>query len=141
MSEILDSRFEQIWHDALTRGQLLVQNCESCGAFVMYPKYRCPHCGSSSLSMVPASGGGVLTSFAVIRAGSPSDFVGEMPYAVGVIRLNEGVQILARLKPDVDGEWDSCECDAPVEFVEAVHGAVGSAPWFSVVPRDREART
>ena len=140
MSEILDSRFEHEWHDALSRGELRVQRCSECHTFIMYPKYRCPECGSSSLSLVRASGRGVLTSFAVIRAGSPSDFVGEIPYAVGVVRLSEGVQILARLTPDDEGEWDSFACDIPVRFAAPAPGAKGSAPWFVALSNDVRAK-
>ena len=139
MSEILDSRFEHEWHEALSHGELRVQRCAECDTFIMYPKYRCPECGSSSLLLVRASGRGVLTSFAVIRSGSPSDFVLEIPYAVGVVRLSEGVQVLARLTPDDDGEWNSFACDIPVHFVAPAPSARGSAPWFVAYSNDAGA--
>lgn len=135
MSEILDSRFEDQWQDALSRGELQVQICGACDRVIMYPKYRCPTCASSSLSMVSVSGEGTLTSHAVIRVGSPREFTRELPYAVGVIRLIEGVQVLARLKPDDDGEWTSYDCDVPVHFVGTMRGPSGWAPWFAVDSR------
>jgi uncharacterized OB-fold protein len=105
------------FRDGLARGELLLQKCDSCGKLNMYPRYACPHCQSQSLGWEKASGRGMLHSFTVLRIGAPAGFEADLPYALGVIKLEEGVQLLARLLPDAHGEWTEYRCDAPVEFV------------------------
>ena len=39
-----------------------------------------------------------------------------MSYVLGVIRLEEGVQLLARLEGDSEDGFDDYECDAAVSF-------------------------
>lgn len=106
----------------LERGELLLQSCKACRQLNMYPRHACPHCQSSDLGWQAAQGGGRLLSFTVLRAGAPEGFADELPYALGVVRLEEGVQLLARLVPDSDGEWSDYRCDAPVSFVPGQSG-------------------
>jgi len=79
------------------------------------------------LCLHQSAGHGVLHSFTVLRAGAPEGFEGDLPYALGVVKLEEGVQLLARLRPDSDGDWHSYRCDDRVEFT--------SAPASTAVPR------
>jgi uncharacterized OB-fold protein len=124
----------QEYRDALARGELLVQSCDACGALNMYPRYACPECQSEALGWTRASGRGLLHSYTVLRIGSPIGFEDEIPYALGVIKLEEGVQLLARLCPDADGEWSRYACDAEVEFTPADAQAVARRPvaWFAL---------
>jgi Predicted nucleic-acid-binding protein containing a Zn-ribbon len=80
------------------------------------------------------SGNGILHSFAVHRVGSPTGFEDDLPYAVGVVKLDEDVQLLARLWPDADGDWDAYTCDAPVVFRAADAEEVTRRPvaWFGL---------
>jgi hypothetical protein len=48
--------------------------------------------------------------------GAPEGFEADLPYALGVIKLEEGVQLLARLLPDAAGDWGSYVCDQAVEL-------------------------
>jgi uncharacterized protein len=120
------------YYDGLDRGELLLQKCESCQRHIMYPKHRCPFCQSAELGWEPASGAGVLHSIAIQRVGAPTGFEQDLPYAVGVVKLAEGVQMLARLAPDEDGSWDAYACDGPVRFqpVPPTPPVKGPAAWF-----------
>jgi uncharacterized OB-fold protein len=117
----------------LARGELLVQKCKACGKLNMYPRHACPFCQSLSLGWHKALGGGVLHSFTVLRAGAPEGFEGDLPYALGVIKLDEGVQLLARLVPDADGDWQSYRCDDRVQFTAAAPESATPRPcaWFA----------
>jgi uncharacterized protein len=123
------------FRNGLTRGELLLQKCESCGKLNMYPRYACPHCQSQSLGWKRASGHGTLHSFTVLRIGAPAGFEVDLPYALGVIKLEEGVQLLARLLPDERGYWTGYRCDGPVEFVPAPASQPVYRPcaWFREV--------
>lgn len=116
----------------LARGELLVQKCNDCGGLNMYPRHACPHCQSASLGWQKASGRGVLHSYTVLRMGAPLGFEADLPYALGVVKLEEGVQLLARLVPDANGDWDSYVCDVPVEYAPMSGESISrqSAAWF-----------
>lgn len=101
----------------LASGELLVQNCNSCGKPNMWPRYACPHCQSEDLDWVKSAGRGVLHSFCVLRQGAPEGFEQDIPYAIGVVKLDEGVQLAVRLQPHGEGDWSAYQCDDPVEFV------------------------
>lgn len=113
------SPIAQQFRDGLAKGELLIQQCEACGKPNMYPRFACPHCQSEELGWARASGEGRLMSVTVLRAGAPVGFEDELPYALGVVRLAEDVQLLARLVPDADGDWSSYTCDMAVAHVAA----------------------
>ena len=106
----------QGFRDGLTNAELLIQKCNACRRFNMYPRYACPHCQSDDLAWQTAAGKGSLKSFTILRSGAPEGFEQELPYALAVVKLEEGVQLLGRLIPDADGEWSSYSCDQPVGF-------------------------
>lgn len=104
------------YYAALSRGELVIQQCGGCHNPIMYPKYVCPSCGSTDLGWTPTPGAGQLHSFEIQRVGAPTGFEDDLPYAVGVVKLDEGVQLLARLRPDANGGWDAYRCDMRVQF-------------------------
>lgn len=120
------------YYEALEKGELLIQQCQDCQTLAMYPRHRCIHCQSANLGWATAAGTGTLHSWTIQRLGAPSGFEQDLPYALGVVRLTEGVQLLARLVPDADGGWDSYACDAAVRFhPHPVTAPVrGPAAWF-----------
>lgn len=101
---------------ALMQNRLMVQKCKDCENLTMYPKYRCPACFSANMGWAIAGGGGQLLTFTILRAGAPSAFEVEPPYGIGVVRLDEGPQLMGRLYPGEDGTWDHYRCDMRVEF-------------------------
>ena len=101
----------------LAAGELLIQNCGDCGKPNMWPRYACPHCQSENLGWVKSEGKGMLHSFCVLRQGAPEGFEDDLPYAIGVVKLAEGVQLLARLEAHGDDDWSAYRCDDLVEFV------------------------
>jgi uncharacterized OB-fold protein len=118
----------------LARGELRIQHCQNCGKSNMYPRHACPWCQSEKLDWLKAVGGGTLMSFTVLRAGAPEGFESELPYALGVIRLDEGVQLLARLLNDSSGDWRQYRCDMRVRFSPASTEQVAARPaaWFTI---------
>lgn len=104
------------FREGLERGELLIQQCGSCGKVNMYPRHACPYCQSDELGWQQAAGTGTLLSATVLRAGAPEGFEADLPYALGIVRLDEDVQLLARLAPDPDGDWTSYQCDDRVSF-------------------------
>ena len=116
----------------LGRGELLVQRCTSCGKPNMYPRHACPYCQSRALGWAPSTGRGTLISHTVLRFGAPEGFEADLPYAIGIVRLEEDVQLLCRLIPDDDGEWSRYACDQKVSFVSMPAAEIERRPcaWF-----------
>jgi uncharacterized protein len=125
------------FREGLARGELLIQKCDNCGRLNMYPRHACPFCQSLSLGWQKSAGKGILHSFTVLRAGAPEGFEPDLPYALGVIKLEEGVQLLARLIPERDAEWQNFACDDAVEFRAQSPESVAQRPcaWFARAPR------
>jgi uncharacterized OB-fold protein len=121
------------FREALASGELIVQKCESCGKLNMYPRYACPFCQSLSLGWQKTGGRGVIHSFTVLRMGAPEGFEADLPYALAVVKLDEGVQLLARLIPDAKGDWQEYRCDDRVQLVPTPPGQVIPRPcaWFA----------
>ncbi len=125
------------FREGLGRGELLIQKCNDCGRLNMYPRHACPFCQSLSLGWHKSAGKGILHSFTVLRAGAPEGFEQDLPYALGVVKLEEGVQLLGRLIPERDAEWQNFVCDAAVEFRAQSPESVAQRPcaWFARAAR------
>jgi uncharacterized OB-fold protein len=122
------------YREALRRGELVVQHCKACDRQIMYPRHLCPFCYADDLDFVAAPTTGILHSFAVHRVGSPTGFEGELPYAVGIVKLEGDVQFLARLWPDAEGDWGRYTLDGEVVFRAADPDEMTErpVPWFGL---------
>lgn len=120
------------YYAALADWRLVVQRCNDCQALIMYPKYRCPGCGSADLGWATSAGVGTLHSFTVLRLGAPSGYEDDLPYAMGVVKLDEGVQLLGRLHPGADGTWAHYRCDGRVRFrpIDVAQATARPTAWF-----------
>jgi uncharacterized OB-fold protein len=97
-------------------GRLTAIRCAECGALAVPPKEFCPTCQRRRWEPVPLTGTGKVTSFTVIRI-PPRGRAGEAPYAVAVVRLDEGLSLLGRV---VDIPLDIIKTDLPVKFCPLV---------------------
>ncbi len=87
--------------------------CGSCSKRHFPPRRVCPECRSTAVGPFLFSGRGTLYSFT--RVTQPSrGFASIAPYAVGMVRLEEGPLVTAQLT-DADGV--ELAIDMPVEMV------------------------
>jgi len=93
---------------------LLGTECGSCGTRFSSSTPVCRSCGSDSLKQVELPDTGRLITYTVIRY-PPAPFIGEEPYTVGVIELDDGTRVLANLRGT---EWE----DADREQRVVLHG-------------------
>ena len=108
-------------------GRLTGIRCGKCGELAIPPKEFCPTCQERDWTPAPLAGVGSITSFTVIRV-APRGRATEVPYAVAVVRLDEGVSLLGRV---VDIPFDSLRADLPVRFRPIITGeqtAIGFGP-------------
>jgi uncharacterized OB-fold protein len=111
--ETLKNFFEQA-----RAGRLTGIRCARCGALALPPKEFCPTCQQRQWEAVSLSGTGTVTSFTVIRI-PPRGHAADAPYAVAVVRLEEGVSLLGRV---VDIPLESLKTGLPVKFRPLVTG-------------------
>jgi uncharacterized OB-fold protein len=108
-------------------GRLTGIRCARCGALALPPKEFCPTCQQRQWEPVPLHGSGIVTSFTVIRI-PPRGYAAEAPYAVAVVKLDEGVSVLGRV---VDIPLESLKSGLPVKFRPLVtenQTAIGFGP-------------
>ena len=93
------SAFTRPFWDALARAEFLLARCGGCKSLQFPPRQRCPICLGTDVGWRPSAGTGTLYAGTRIHAaGGP--FACMTPYSVGLIDLDEGVRILARLLHD-----------------------------------------
>ena len=76
---------------------------------------------------MPLAGAGTIASYTVIRV-APRGHAADVPYAIAVVKLNEGVSLLGRV---VDIPFEKLAIGLPVRFRPLVKGAetsVGFGP-------------
>ena len=100
--------------EAARRRELVVQRCARCGTLRFPARGICSVCLGRDATWVPVSGRGQVFSFAVMHQANHPGFAAEVPYAVVVIQLDEGVRLLSNL---VDCEVAGIRIGLPVEVV------------------------
>ncbi|MBE9538996.1 MAG: OB-fold domain-containing protein [Proteobacteria bacterium] len=87
---------EQFWaHCAQER--LCFQRCNSCDTWRHLPRHMCAACGSAQWRWEKSCGKGAIHSWTVAHLPTHPAFAGDVPYAVAIIELQEGVRMVARL--------------------------------------------
>lgn len=99
------------WRHA-KQGQLALQHCRACGAFVHYPSAVCDQCLSTDLDWAVTSGRGTVETFSTVYRAFSEDFAADVPYTVAIVRLEEGPHLLTWL---VDVGPDDVEFGMRVE--------------------------
>ena len=93
-------------------GTLTAIRCGQCGQLAIPPKEFCPGCQQRAWEAVPLAGDGTIASYTVIRV-APTRRADEVPYAIAVVKLREGVSLIGRV---VDIPLDTLEVGLPVRF-------------------------
>lgn len=78
---------------ALKEGKLTIQQCNQCNGWVFFPRRHCSHCLAHDLDWKEVSGEGVLYSYTLSRIPTMPEFADEMPQALAVVELAQGVRI------------------------------------------------
>ena len=89
----LPDETERPFYEAAARGELRYQRCPDCGHRQFYPRPLCTACGAEP-EWATASGRGTVHTFTVVRQNYAQPFAGELPYAVAMIELEEGVKMM-----------------------------------------------
>ena len=124
----------------LSEGKLMGSNCQSCSEISVPPRAICHQCHSTELEWTEFSGAGRLDAFTSIYIAPTfmidQGFGRDKPYLTGIVALEEGVKISARIlgldaaRPEQNwigsamraafltrGEGDDSQIDLAFEFV------------------------
>ena len=83
--------------EGLRAGEVRIQRCEACRAWVFYPRTNCPHCLSPRLAWQTVAGTGRLHAFTIARLPTAPFFVDETPQRLAIVELDEGVRMASTL--------------------------------------------
>jgi uncharacterized OB-fold protein len=75
--------------EGAARGELMLQRCGSCGAFMWPVRPRCVECFSGDVTWAPASGQAEIYSVVVVHQRYPGF---EEPYVIATVETLEGVR-------------------------------------------------
>lgn len=95
---VLTEDSEGFWL-AAKDGRLVIQRCKACGRASHPPRPMCPDCHSLDREWVPASGNGVVYSYAFLH--HPQHPAFSYPVPAALVELEEGVRLVTNLV-DVD---------------------------------------
>jgi hypothetical protein len=76
----------------ITERKLMAARCKGCGKLLLPPRQMCTNCYSKDLEWTQLKGEGKLLTYTVIHV-SPKQFQDLVPYAVGILKLTEGLQL------------------------------------------------
>lgn len=91
------------WRAIPQRYRREAARCAACGALSFPPRLVCRACGGREAETVRLSDQGEILAFSVVRA-APEGFGEEVPYALGLVRLDDGAQMTAQI---VDCDLDA----------------------------------
>lgn len=91
MSEQSDFTIDQFYKN-VSQGKLLAGKCKKCGKVHLPPRPLCDQCFANRFEWKTVSQRGKLLTYTIIQV-APSQFQSMAPYAVGIVQLEEGVQI------------------------------------------------
>ncbi len=102
------------FYDWCRQRELRFQRCISCGAWRHVPREACADCGSLEWEWARSSGRGKVFTWTVVARAMHPAFQADVPYAVTVIEMEEGVRLVSTV---LDCPPDELRMDMPVEVV------------------------
>jgi hypothetical protein len=111
---VLGDELSRTYWEAAREGRLLIQRCRVCGRHQFYPRAHCTHCFAPTPEWIEARGTGRLHTFSVVHRTAEASFAGDVPYVFGIVELDEGPRLTARV---VDTPLEELSCDMPVRVV------------------------
>jgi len=112
----------------LNEGKLMGSRCNNCGSLFVPPRTICIKCSGTDMEWIEMKGKGKLAAFTCIAIGPPlmakEGYDRQHPYVSGVVELEEGVRVVARIE-GVDGSKpETIKIGTPLK-VEFLHRGEG----------------
>ena len=81
----------------IDEGKLMAAKCNKCGEILLPPRPICNKCYSKDLNWVELKRRGKLLTYTIIHV-APKQFETLAPYAVGIVKLDDGPQLLGMIR-------------------------------------------
>lgn len=95
------SAFNRPFWEGLDQGLLCTTRCAACGLAGFPPRNLCRACWSREVRWVTLAPRGRLYSFTRVHV-APGAFREDVPYAIGLVDLEDGVRLMCRLVGEVE---------------------------------------
>jgi len=119
-----DTSYEQF----LNEEKLMGSKCAKCGALFVPPRSICIRCYNTKMEWAQMKGKGKLVAFTCIAVGPPymirEGYDRQHPYCSGVVELEEGVRVVARIEGIDTNKPETIKVDVPLT-VQFLHRAEG----------------
>jgi uncharacterized OB-fold protein len=96
MSEQNPFTIEQLYK-FMNEGKLMAGRCKECGKIYFPPRQLCTECLSKEFEWTQIPTQGKLLTYTIIHV-APTQFQAVAPYAVGILRLDNGLKIPGMIK-------------------------------------------
>ncbi len=93
----MPTAWSQPFWDAAKEHRLVLRKCSRCGNIDHPPYLYCTACQADEHEWIEAQGKGTLYAYAVNYFGVPFPFWADLPYALGMIDLAEGVRMISNI--------------------------------------------
>jgi len=100
------------WREIPQRYRLEANQCEKCNKKYFPPRLVCPECGNRDLKKTKIAEKGKIISYTIIRV-PPSQYKDQAPYAVGVVKMEDGVKVMGQI---VDCDFEALEVGKQVKI-------------------------
>lgn len=124
----INSDNRNFW-EGCARHELRFQQCASCGHVLWPPSIICPECHSMETGWMVSKGRGKVYTYAVYHTAYHPGFVGDLPYVVAIVKLDEGPHLLTNIVGCAPSEM-KCGLDVTVAWDDVAPGV--SLPKFMV---------
>jgi uncharacterized OB-fold protein len=107
------------FNQLLGEKKLMGSGCVNCGALYLPPRAICPRCHGDQMEWVEMKGKGRLTAFTAVYIAptlmTQQGYGRDKPYVAGVVELEEGVKISARILGMDEKNPETIQVGMPVE--------------------------
>jgi uncharacterized OB-fold protein len=108
----------------LSEEKLMGSKCQKCDALFVPPRSICIKCHGTEVKWVEMKGRGKLAAFTCIAIGPPlmikEGYNRQHPYVSGVVELEEGVRVVARIEGVDSSKPETIKIGTPLQ-VEFLH--------------------
>ncbi len=92
------NEFNQTYFDAAKENKLVIQYCDACQKYIVYPRNICPSCLSKSyIKWREVSGEAELYTFAEVHRPQHKSLLNEVPIFLAAVKLKEGPIMISRI--------------------------------------------
>jgi len=112
----------------LSEDKLMGSRCRKCGVLSVPPRSICIECYGTEMEWVEMKGKGKLAAFTCIAIGPPAmikeGYDRKHPYISGVVELEKGVRVVARIEGIDGSKPETIKIGTPLQ-VEFLHRGEG----------------